>query len=174
MDLSSIRAEDYIIPNPIANSTAVDDLPDELDTRFLHNVLGIANNILLDNPAPDTDPDPITDDDTVISPLQFFRGRKCGKQCSYDGHVYSHDKRKTRDNGHSYFQCKDRKLPIYFLFCRGRVTVLGNTVVNTIPHCHPPSLNKFILRDERIKRTVLAYDSTNMLTYCRSLGHLYE
>ena len=34
--------------------------------------------------------------------------------------------------------------------------------------------NKFILRDERIKRTVLAYDPTNILTYCRSLGHLYE
>ena len=34
--------------------------------------------------------------------------------------------------------------------------------------------NKFVIRDERIKRTVLAYNPANKLSYCRSLGHLYE
>ena len=34
--------------------------------------------------------------------------------------------------------------------------------------------NKFIIRNERIKRTVLAYNPKNKLSYCRSLGHLYE
>ena len=117
MDLLSLRADDFHIPLPLANSTAIEDVEDsELNTQFLHDILGISHASLAGNP-PD---EPILDDDstldptldptpdTVLSPLSFLTGRRMGQQCTYNGHTYSHDK--TKDNGRSYFQCKDRKL----------------------------------------------------------------
>ena len=58
MSLIPIQHDDFFIP--LANSTAIADLniPDELDTVFLHNVLGIANDTLAGPSNPPDDPLP--------------------------------------------------------------------------------------------------------------------
>ena len=153
---------DYI---PVANSTTLDSTADDVDTAFLenvmndstdgalnttylHNILSDANRVLLssDDPSPPhlSDDDDPSDSGVVLSALTFYKGRKRGQQCSYNGYLYAHNK--TKPNGHSYWDCKDRKL--YTPPCKGRLTTLGSDVMKENPHSHIPSLKE--VRTEHI------------------------
>ena len=79
-------------------------------------------------PVPATVPAPIL-------PLRSLKGRKGGRQVSYNGFVYSHDR--IRPNGSHYWQCKDRRK--YTPNCGGRLHTDGDTVLRETPHSHPVS-----------------------------------
>ncbi len=141
--LPILNETDYIVnPMPIANSTALDNAADELNTTFLHNVLGNATNILLsnDDSLPSrlldlTDHEEPSDSGIVLSALTFYSGRKRGQQCSYNGYLYAHNK--SRPNGHRYWDCKDRKQ--YTPPCKGRLTTLGSAMASDLCHTHHKS-----------------------------------
>ena len=139
--LPILNDPDYI---PIANSTVL-DTPDQLDNAFLNNVLCETSRLLLSNddilPATDESRhDSSSSSNTVLlSSLSFYRGRKRGQMCSYNGYCYALNK--NRPDGHRYWDCKDRRQ--YTPPCKGRlITVGSDTVSKENSHCHPPSVRE--------------------------------
>ena len=118
---------DYI---PLANSTALDDPVVPLDNAFLNNVLSDTNRLLLssDNIAAATDESlqNLSDNNVVLSALNFYTGRKRGQMCSYNGHCYALNK--SKPDGHRYWDCKDRRHE-HNPPCEGRLITVGSDTV---------------------------------------------
>ena len=94
-----------------ANSTALDDPVAPLDNASLNNVLSDTNRLLLssDNIAAATDKSlqNLSDNNVVLSALNFYNGRKRGQMCSYNCYCYALNK--LRPDGYRYWDCKDRR-----------------------------------------------------------------
>jgi hypothetical protein len=139
------ESERDFIFNPVANSStiAAGNHADADDHAF-SNILCDTSRILFQSdplppPVPElSDEDEPTDSGVILSSLKFYAGRSRGQNCSYNGYLYSHNK--SRANGHSYWDCKDRRT--YNPPCKGRLSTLGASVTKENPHCHPPSVKE--------------------------------
>ena len=82
-----------------------------VDNAFLNNVLSDKNRLLLssDNIAAATDESlqNLSDNNVVLTALNFYNGRKRRQMCSYNGYCYALNK--SRPDGHRYWDCKDRR-----------------------------------------------------------------
>ena len=114
--LQPILYDADFIPNPLANSTALDAAADD---HAFSNILRDASRALFIDATYTIPPSPIpfapefsneeepTDSGVVLSFLKFYTGQRRGQSCSYNGFLYSHNWSKA--DGHSYWECKSRK-----------------------------------------------------------------
>lgn len=86
----------------------------------------------LSEPAPVDPPQPVPSE--PLLPLQFYKGRRGGTQCSYNGYAYTYDR--TIKAGMKYWQCLHRRQCTPN--CTGRLTTLDDTIVREKAHSHSP------------------------------------
>ena len=116
---------DYI---PLANSTPVDDpvAPMHSSCSQWHEE---TPTIVLSSDkiaaATDKSLQNLSDNNAVLSALNFYSGRKCGQMCSYNCYCYALNK--LRPDGYRYWDCEDRWQ--HNPSCEGRlITVRSDTV----------------------------------------------
>ena len=153
--LQPILYDADFIPNPLANSTALDAAAED---HAFSNILNDASRALFNDATYTLPPSPIpfapevsneeepTDSGVVLSSLKFYTGRRRDQSCIYNGFLYSHNRSKS--DWHSYWECKSRKS--YSSACKGRLTTLRSTFnSNQGEPALPPSFHHFI--DDIIK-----------------------
>ena len=100
----------------LANSTALDDPVAPLDNAFLNNFLSDTNRLLLssDNIAAATDESPqvLSDNNVVLSALNFYTGRKREQMCSYNGYCYALNKSRPMDTATGTARTADNTIPL--------------------------------------------------------------
>ena len=97
--LQPILYDADFIPNPLANSTALDAAAED---HAFSNILSDVSRALFNDATYTLPPSPIpfapevsneeepTGSGVVLSSLKFYTGRRRGQSCSYNGFLYSH------------------------------------------------------------------------------------
>lgn len=123
------------------------DFQPQLQSTALDDVIMDALNDDDNNNPDDSDIDNTTDN-TGDDILSFFKGPRGGRNCSYNGHVYSHDRYKVNSDTH-YWQCCRRKE--FNPQCRSRLYTKGNVVLRFTPHVHDISYD-YVIKSQTLSK----------------------